>query len=297
MAKKTSSKGPRDPTGVDKIEEEEKKVSYLAWKVFSKDSLKELSALPVNGQLKKMADVLGFQQFKEDTREAIQVELFLTAYSFCIEEGFASGQISAFLTLLHMLLLNCKEKGMSLSANVTELKKLMEGVGSTDRCPMGSWSREQAERVLEYIMTSFLQHYRLYEFVFSEVQDEEESTSKLPVPVPPDPASLVLPPLEEAVHEEFYHKYICPDQAKEENESNLTTGGEDSEKAPVSDDVQADNTKDVFSNMSSSEIQSVLNKVVSKTMESFRTEVGKKISSSEKAHLGRLTHFEKTIQN
>ena len=84
---------------------------------------------------------------------------------------------------------------------------------------------------------------------------------------------------------------------QEENESNLTTGGEDSEKAPVSDDVQADNTKDVFSNMSSSEIQSVLNKVVSKTMESFRTEVGKKISSSEKAHLGRLTHFEKTIQN
>jgi hypothetical protein len=58
--------------------------------------------------LRKMADVLGFQQFKEDTREAIQVELFLTAYSFCIEEGFASGQISAFLTLLHMLLLNCK---------------------------------------------------------------------------------------------------------------------------------------------------------------------------------------------
>ena len=54
-------------------------------------------------------------------------------------------------------------------------------------------------------------------------------------------------------------------------------------------------TVDGFEGLSSSELQAALDKIVSKTMETFKSEVGKKISSSEKAHLGRLTQIEKTV--
>lgn len=44
---------------------------------------------------------------------------------------------------------------MSLKDNVAQLKQLMDGAGTTDKCPMGRFTREKAERVLEYIMTRY----------------------------------------------------------------------------------------------------------------------------------------------
>ena len=45
---------------------------------------------------------------------------------------------------------------LSLFDSVAELKQLMDGAGATDRCPMGSVLREQAEKILEYVMTRFV---------------------------------------------------------------------------------------------------------------------------------------------
>ena len=44
---------------------------------------------------------------------------------------------------------------MSLKDNVAQLKQLMDGAGTTDKCPMGRFTREKAEHVLEYMMTRY----------------------------------------------------------------------------------------------------------------------------------------------
>ena len=45
---------------------------------------------------------------------------------------------------------------MSLADNVMELKQMMNGAGTTDKCPMGRFTREEAEHVLEYVMTRYI---------------------------------------------------------------------------------------------------------------------------------------------
>lgn len=52
------------------------------------------------------------------------------------------------------------DKQMSLEDNVVQLKQLMDGAGTTDKCPMGRFTREKAEHVLKYIMTRY-QHTML----------------------------------------------------------------------------------------------------------------------------------------
>lgn len=47
------------------------------------------------------------------------------------------------------------DKQMSLEDNVAQLKQLMDGAGTTDKCPMGGFTREKAEHVLKYIMTRY----------------------------------------------------------------------------------------------------------------------------------------------
>lgn len=57
---------------------------------------------------------------------------------------------------------------MSLKDNVAQLKQLMDGAGTTDKCPMGRFTREKAERVLEYVMTR-------YQYIIPAVMEPEQA--------------------------------------------------------------------------------------------------------------------------
>lgn len=43
--------------------------------------------------------------------------------------------------------------GVSVAENITEFQQLLVGVGITDKCPLGQFSREQAKWLTDYIMT------------------------------------------------------------------------------------------------------------------------------------------------
>lgn len=96
------------------VEEEETTVVYLAWKVFSKEVLKELYSLSLEDQSRSgwgvlkyctyimeafstlhthmnnviflfcsnIAEVLGLTQFQEDVRTAAQLDFYMAAYSY-----------------------------------------------------------------------------------------------------------------------------------------------------------------------------------------------------------------------
>ena len=43
--------------------------------------------------------------------------------------------------------------GMSMMENIGEFQKLLVGVGITEKCPLGQFSKEQAKWLTEYIMS------------------------------------------------------------------------------------------------------------------------------------------------
>ena len=45
--------------------------------------------------------------------------------------------------------------GMNMMENIGEFQKLLVGVGITEKCPLGQFSKEQAKWLTEYIMSRY----------------------------------------------------------------------------------------------------------------------------------------------
>ena len=66
-------------------------------------------------------------------------------------------------------------KQLSLPENVKQLEHYVEGVSTPDSktCPLKCFTSDVAMDVIQYICRSLFQHYRLYQYLFNNKQEEE----------------------------------------------------------------------------------------------------------------------------
>ena len=68
------------------------------------------------------------------------------------------------------------EKRMSKSANLTYLKECFSGVGVENpnvvSVPLYFFKLEDAKMIMQYLISTLFYHYSLYEFLFTQQQDE-----------------------------------------------------------------------------------------------------------------------------
>ncbi|XP_065919584.1 ciliary-associated calcium-binding coiled-coil protein 1-like isoform X2 [Dysidea avara] len=284
-----TSKGRKETQEESINEEEEPEVVLLAWQVVSEDFLTDAAKLSVEDVLIKFAEVLSYPNHRESLQEAALLDVYVAAYWLGKEQEFSNQQLSSFITVLHKLIGNCKD-GVSLAENITEFQQLLVDVGITDKCPLGQFSREQAKWLTDYIMTSIFQHYHLYQYLFTEVQEEERITLKLPMNVPPPSSSFMPPPLEEAIPESFYQKYVNPHpKLPEESEPHSDVATRLSEEALT---VAAD----VLEGVTAGEVKNVIEKIAATTITSFQNEVIQKLQDKEKSIIKQLNQIEKTVK-
>ncbi|XP_075922488.1 ciliary-associated calcium-binding coiled-coil protein 1 isoform X3 [Petromyzon marinus] len=151
----------------DAVVTEEKDVSK-AEIVLSFSQVESLASLTLEEVQTHLAEMLHLREHETSLREAALLDVYVSAYRWAREHGFSSQQILYVVTLLHTLLQNIEERRMKLVENLKACSRQLVGVGCDD---LACLSLEQGKLVLGYLTTSLFQHYRLYEFVFTQPQD------------------------------------------------------------------------------------------------------------------------------
>lgn len=266
------------------VEKGEPEVPQFAWKIFKESDLKDLLLQPVEEVEKKFGTVLLLPDYEYSLKDAALLDFFVSGYWFAREQKFNLEQTSAFLSLLHTLLDNLKTRKLTLCDNIKELKQTLSKIGTSTATPLRCFGSEQAIISGEYITKTLFQHYRAFEYIFSDEQVEERISDVLPVFSPPN-GLLVPPPLEESIPLEFYENWMI---SKPQLEPNTT---ESAMLPEVQDDIDGELAKEVDLN----ELQLLMSDMAQQVLTAYQTTVSQKLKQKEEILLNRISKLEKSL--
>ncbi|XP_055503176.1 ciliary-associated calcium-binding coiled-coil protein 1 isoform X2 [Leucoraja erinacea] len=107
------------------------KENPLAWKLISSSQMSDLEPLTVDLAQKALAEILQLKQYEHSMKEGILLDYYVSGFLWAKEQTFTILQISAFMTLLNVILENINDKHLPLLDNLKELSKLMTEVSQS----------------------------------------------------------------------------------------------------------------------------------------------------------------------
>jgi len=279
----------------------------LAWKVLTDVQTKQVLETESVDQLQEcILTQMSFPNYECDLKEGIMLDYYVSAMWWAKEQLFSSEQTSAFFTVMHTVLESLKDQQISLSANLVDFKKLLVGCGLDCEATGGlqCFDTSQAKLITQYMFTSLLQHYRLYEFLFSATQAEEIIGTDLELQVAPGADLPWPPPLEEALIGDIHHELIatpttspCPD-GSEAGHADGEGAAEGTDSAlSMAEPSAADTQKeaDVLAQLSAEEVKQIMKEVCDQVLVGLQTEVAQKLRDKENAFINRINKIHKVL--
>lgn len=292
MQRKTGVK-VRDREDELKKEEEAEKES-LAWKVLTEEQTQSMKELTVHELEVKLAEVLLIENYHISLPEACILDYYVAGFWFAKEQNFTLQQISAFFTLLKVMLDNIKEKQFSLVNNIQKFRLLLAGIGVENCSQNGGlecFDVNQAKLITDYFIDSFFQHYKLYQFLFTQEPQEEVVLSELTVEVPPLATVPFPPPLDEGMTEEMWREHLmtspqAPEvDEQEEGEMNIHETEAHSGELTNPDSETID---DLLASIEPQQLKSLVNKAADEVLGNFKAEVETRLRERETFLLGKM---------
>jgi hypothetical protein len=164
---------------------------------------------------KFFAQMMNVNDNETDLRESCFIDFYVTQFYWAKQtQQYNIEQISVYFTIIHTLLLNLKVKKMSLDDNLEALQQML--VESNHR--KTTFSVDELKQIISHLATTFFQQYKIYLFVINNQQDEICVYKNIQVECPKPPVeTLYPPPLNEAISDQYYNKYILkiPDPQEE----------------------------------------------------------------------------------
>ncbi|KAK2558549.1 Ciliary-associated calcium-binding coiled-coil protein 1 [Acropora cervicornis] len=290
--------------------EEEAEKESLAWKVLTEEQTQSMKELTVHELEVKLAEVLLIENYHISLPEACILDYYVAGFwyplSFCIEseknfsprfakeQNFTLQQISAFFTLLKVMLDNIKEKQFSLVNNIQKFRLLLAGIGVENCSQNGGlecFDVNQAKLITDYFIDSFFQHYKLYQFLFTQEPQEEVVLSELTLEVPPLATVPFPPPLDEGMTEEMWREHLMtPPQApevdkQEEGEVNIHETEAHSGELTNPDSETID---DLLASIKPEQLKSLVNKAADEFLGNFKVEVETRLRERETFLLSKM---------
>nr|XP_058958332.1 ciliary-associated calcium-binding coiled-coil protein 1-like isoform X2 [Pocillopora verrucosa] len=276
-------------TNRNKGQSEEEEKESLAWKVLSEEQTQSLKELTVLELEVKLAEVLSIENYHISLPEACVLDYYVAGFWFTKEQNFTLQQISAFFTLLKEMLDNIKEKQFSLVDSIQKFKSLLAGIG-VENCPLNGglecFDVNQAKLITDYFTDSLFQHYKLYQFLFTQEPQEEVVISELEVEVPPLASIPFPPPLDEGMTEEMWREHVMTPpqspQPEEQTEGEKEQSGEEahSDNVAHSKDQTAEN---ILSSIEPAQVKNIVKKVADEVLGNFQAEVEVRLKERETA--------------
>ncbi|XP_064603404.1 ciliary-associated calcium-binding coiled-coil protein 1-like isoform X2 [Liolophura sinensis] len=264
------------------------KEGALAFQVLSEQNTKEILGLSIEDIQRKLAELFSLTQHSVDLKDGAILDYFTCGVYWAKGMSFTLRQTSGFFTLLHTLLENVKDHHLSLVDNMKAFKKMMSGIGVESPLSSGGldfFDVDHAKLISDYVFTSFFQHYKLYEFVFSHTQAEEIIGADLDIEVA-KPSELPYPaPLDEGVSEEMYQSYIATPPPSPE--------------PVVVPEVKIDPIEtetNIFEELTVDDVREVVESVAQEMLTGLQTELLKKLRNKEGDILARINKIHQVAE-
>ncbi|KAL2918230.1 hypothetical protein HK105_202157 [Polyrhizophydium stewartii] len=199
----------------------------LAWLYLPAELIDELDSCEPEDELAKIAQALGITGWKEDLQSSILVSFYHSNYTFAKENKFSQIQISVVFSILKATLDKALEKSLVQVMAIAEFKKMLFDYTSTAPSALANQSSASAvesagweifspgesKLIIDYAMSTLFQHYRLFQYVFSNEQEKQEIECPVQIELPP-----TAPPLADAITLEAYE---TEQRAREQAEREL----------------------------------------------------------------------------
>ncbi|PVD30910.1 hypothetical protein C0Q70_10185 [Pomacea canaliculata] len=292
-----------------KEDEEDQKDISLAFQLLPQDISKELLEMDIDEMQRKIIEIFKLNNCTIDLREAALADYYTSAVWWAKEQGFNEQQMSGFFTAVHTLLENIKEKHMTLVDNMKSLKQMLVGIGteiSTDFTKGGLDFLDlvQAQAIIKYITNSLFQHYRLYEYMFSNTQAEEIIGHEIQIAVPKAANLPFPPPLDEGIEEEVINLYLkeaLPAPASTSDIWNMNLDYKIHLAESVCLNRRLQNLRkqttqkhtinlesDIFSQLTAQDVQEVVESVAAEMLGNLQHEVAVKLQEKENAIITKI---------
>jgi len=288
---KSTTKQRKGPKQDAANEEAAAKRIALGYAVLSKedsDDLMGMSALEMESKLQSVF------QLKPDTdlKEAAILDYYVGATYWCKQQGYNSLQLSGFFTVIHTLLDKIKENKASLVDAFLEYRKMLVGVSAdtgpdVDSGGLEFFSADEAKTISDYLHTTLFQHFKLYEFMFSESQTMEIVSSDLSIEVPVPAETPFPPPLDEGISEETYKEFLSipTPSASENKEDEPKEEAKPASPPPVELPPEA---KDLFNKLTPEDVKAIVEDVSREMLQNLQVGVENKMRQYENTMLNRI---------
>ncbi|XP_070540006.1 ciliary-associated calcium-binding coiled-coil protein 1-like isoform X5 [Ptychodera flava] len=271
----------------------------LAWKVLSNTQMQMLQDLSVEDLEKKLSEILKLTSHHVNLDEGVLLDLYVTGFWWAKEQNFTIQQISGFITVIHTLVNNIKEKKMSVVDNLKEFKKMVAGVGN-ENCEftggLDFFDINQAKTVTDYLKKTLFQHYKLYEFLFHHEREEQIVCRELLIEVLPKADLPYPPPLDEGIDEEIYNNHIATamstPMADGEQTAQDAAGGQEAMEAggtatPVVDPLEG---------VTATDVKRIMDEVAKDMLGNLQNDVAKKLKERESEIIQRINKIHRIAE-
>ncbi|KAK3764177.1 hypothetical protein RRG08_044106 [Elysia crispata] len=293
---KARDRGPKDKTD----EETSRRASVLAFQVLSKEDSEELLGMSAVEMENKLLEIL---QLNPTTclRDAATLDYFVGAMYWAKQKEFNIEQLSGFFTVVHGLLNKIKDEQATMVDLLKEFRKNLVGIGAElspeiESGGMEFFSIEQATAITDFLQSTLLQHYKLYEFMFTQNQTEEIVGSDLSVEVPMPANTPFPPPLDEGILETTYREFMSL-PTPSASEAHDGDSGEAETKAESPSAELPPEAADLFVKLTPEDVKSIIEDVSKELLENLQVGVENKIRGTENAVLAKINKIHNVLSD
>ncbi|XP_066549443.1 ciliary-associated calcium-binding coiled-coil protein 1 isoform X2 [Amia ocellicauda] len=266
--------------------------------ILSSAQITVLLTLSVEEVQKKLEEILGFENHQTCLKEASLLDFYVSGFWWAKEMNFTVQQISAFMTLQHMVLENIKDKQMPLVDNFKEFATALAETGQVALSKKEGdefFSLAQATSITDYFRSSVFQHYKLYEFLFKHPREELIVGIEEDIEVIGSGESLFVAPLEEGMSSDIFSRYVVP-QPAEENTDELSA---ELVKEPRGDREETQSGADTevtdpHEGFAVEEVRSVLGHLTGDALGSLQMEISERLRVQEETYAARIDRLKES---
>ncbi|KAG5263015.1 hypothetical protein AALO_G00281520 [Alosa alosa] len=295
---------------VEEVIDQENEEPTIQWALQTLEQISLLRELTVDEVQLKFEDVLQFKNQQTCLKEAALLDYFVSGFWWAKEMNFSSEQTSFVMALLQSSIDNISEKQMSFVDNFTEFGKTLIDLRKTPSADGNPplFDVEQAKSITNYFTSSLFQHYRMYEFLFSQSRDKKLLGMERHIEV--IDAAKLFAPLEEGMPVDVFQHYLAPAQpespeeqaAKErrgEEEEKEEVGGTDerSEGEGERGDTLEEEEEEEEEKYSVEEVREVLREMTKEMMGNLQAEFTEKLRIQEESYTARIERLKSVSSN
>ncbi|XP_068747535.1 cilia- and flagella-associated protein 119-like isoform X1 [Montipora capricornis] len=235
------------------------KARVLVWTDLTLDNVEDIqkSNTPADMQC-LLADILHLNEWKEDLRQGILVDLYFYTLQFAKDNGFTSEQMSAWFSIIKSVHEMAVDTPYGNVEPVFEFFKELLLCHSVKRPPysIALFSVDQVKRLTTYTVNTYFRHFKMYKYAFTPKVRLDLSFEYVGLPVTPEPPQV--------------------GDDEEEDEEELGQAEEETDKTEETAAVAEDEDTPAVK-----ELRAIINSALSEQVQQLKTSVDQQIKAKD----------------